>query len=161
MKVIFLDIDGVLNTQETFIEIHKVWKETGLRVPPIDKDMIKNLKELVEETKAKIVLTSSWKSYFDDNMIALNKEGEDFLEVFYENNLYIYDKLRKPSHYRGSEILEYLKDNPIESFVILDDETFNYEELNIIDKLVQTSFMKGGFTKDHKDIAIKKLTKKD
>lgn len=161
MKVIFLDIDGVLNTQETFIKIHKGWKETGLRVPPIDKDMIKNLRELVEETKAKIVLTSSWKSYFDDNMIALNKEGEDFLEVFYENNLYIYDKLRKPAHYRGNEILEYLKDNPVESFVILDDETFNYEELNIIDKLVQTSFMKGGFTKDHKDIAIKKLTKKD
>ena len=81
----------------------------------------------------------------------------NLFSIAYINHLseasFIYDKTL--------EVLEYLKDNPIESFVIIDDETFNYEELNIIDKLVQTSFMNVGFTKDHKDMAIKKLTKKD
>lgn len=31
MKIIFLDIDGVLNDEQTFINVHNHWLETGHR----------------------------------------------------------------------------------------------------------------------------------
>ena len=50
-KIVFLDIEGVLNCEETTYE-------TGVK---IDKDKVFLLKHIVEETGADIVLSSSWK----------------------------------------------------------------------------------------------------
>lgn len=62
MKVIFLDIDGVLNTQQTFMKIYEEWKKTGERRTEIDLERVGFLKEIVAATDAKIVLSSSWRS---------------------------------------------------------------------------------------------------
>ena len=50
-KIIFLDIDGVLNNEETAFE-------TGIK---IDEQKVGILKHIVEETGAEIILSSSWK----------------------------------------------------------------------------------------------------
>ena len=55
MKVIFLDIDGVLNN-----EYSKTRAPSG--VIGIDGDKVKRLRKIVESTGAKLVLTSSWKT---------------------------------------------------------------------------------------------------
>ena len=47
-KVIFLDIDGVLNSTKTLYEDIS-----------LEDDLILNLKELVDKTGAKIILSSS------------------------------------------------------------------------------------------------------
>ena len=49
-KVIFLDVDGVLNSSRTLHEDIS-----------LEDDLILNLKELVDKTKAKIILSSSWR----------------------------------------------------------------------------------------------------
>lgn len=59
MKVIFLDVDGVLNSDEY---IHKVIKKkiNGIE-SEIDVEKIKLLKKAVDETGANVVLSSSWR----------------------------------------------------------------------------------------------------
>ena len=59
MKVIFLDIDGVLNSDEYFDKIENLNVQGIER--EIDVNKIKLLKRAVDETKAKVVLTSSWR----------------------------------------------------------------------------------------------------
>lgn len=60
-KIIFLDIDGVLNT--------KYWYNQMSRSTPKDKygyafdpNAVANLKRIIDETGADIVISSSWKS---------------------------------------------------------------------------------------------------
>ena len=54
MKVIFLDVDGVLNSQQLFE------KSEDAQLISVDEENIKNLKKIVDATGAKIVLSSSW-----------------------------------------------------------------------------------------------------
>ena len=70
-KFIFLDIDGVLNSEQYYLEKpqHKRWKEfkdkldkhIAWGVCNIDSKAVKLLNKLVAETKAKIVVSSSWR----------------------------------------------------------------------------------------------------
>ena len=55
MKVIFLDVDGVLNSQQLFEKCEDD------QLISVDEDNIKNLKTIVDATGAKIVLSSSWR----------------------------------------------------------------------------------------------------
>ena len=72
MKIIFLDIDGVLNSEKSFIESHNdklIFRkicdyknlEDVLKLQLFDLDFykIELLKKIVRETNAKIVITSS------------------------------------------------------------------------------------------------------
>lgn len=59
MKIIFLDIDGVLNSDEYFDKI-KYLKIEGIE-SEIDRKKVKLLQEAVKQTGAKVVLTSSWR----------------------------------------------------------------------------------------------------
>ena len=62
MNLIFLDIDGVLNSINKLIE---VYKETGKPhsgyAYPFDERCMENLQILVQETKSKLVITSTWR----------------------------------------------------------------------------------------------------
>lgn len=56
MKIIFLDIDGVLNCSETFKK-----EMPNLLLDEIDKGMVAILHHIVALTEAKVVLSSSWR----------------------------------------------------------------------------------------------------
>ncbi len=59
MKIIFLDIDGVLNSDEYFDKISNLDIQ-GIE-QEIDIEKVKLLKEAINETGAKVVLSSSWR----------------------------------------------------------------------------------------------------
>ena len=128
MKVIFLDVDGVLNSDEYFE------KTKGLNLQgiyqDIDVEKIKLLKKAVDETGAKVVLTSSWR--YTKNAIKL-KELLNEYEIFVDATPFIENK-------RGLEIKKWLLDNQnVDDFVILDDEIFDSFDEDLLEKLIKIS----------------------
>ncbi len=130
MKVIFLDIDGVLNTINTFKKRYEYWQKTNIWTLEIDEFRVKSLKEIVNKTNAKIVLSSSWRCFWsleNETLIPLNDKAREFTNLLKKYNLDIYsitpyDKNR----IRQKEINQWLNNhNDIESFVILDDESYD------------------------------------
>lgn len=62
MNLIFLDIDGVLNSHRKLKEVYnRTKKPHSLYNYPFDEICLSNLKLLVETTNSKIVITSSWR----------------------------------------------------------------------------------------------------
>lgn len=118
MKYIFLDIDGVLNTQDSWIKLYQ-----------INKELVKNLALIVEKTNAKIILTSSWRKGWDENnptpqIIRLK-------EIFSEYNIKILDVTpvlngRK----RDDEIKRYLYFNPYDNYIVIDDDKNEFKDLS-------------------------------
>ena len=114
IKVIFLDIDGVLNSDNTIRTTRDGCTFVSVR-------QIKNLRHIIKETGAKVVLSSNWR--IDRNEEFLNA---DFLELKHELTKYgirFYDYTPvMPSGHRGAEINQWLKEHhEVENFVILDD----------------------------------------
>lgn len=144
MKIIFLDIDGVLNSIDSEDHFHGC---IGL-----DYSGIKLLKEIVDATGAELVLISTWKlschlcSYLDTR---LAQEG-----------LTITDKTGGSMHNRGHGIIDWLSDHPTNSWIVLDDEVFDdYDECGILPHLVKTDFYNGGLKEKHVELAINLLNK--
>lgn len=106
MKTIFLDIDGILvldNTGEPHSE----------HANPFDKDCVKVLNEILNETNAIIILSSTWKKVWDLKRL-------DFIFKFngvVKSPLDITDDLNN----REKEITEYVSRNNVSDFIILDD----------------------------------------
>ena len=119
MKLIFLDIDGVLNTKATL--------STSVR--NIDGDKLSRLAFLAKAGDAKIVLSSSWRllsrETLTDTLSCHDLSVIGATPSFNGNN-------------RKSEILAFLRDfeAQVESFVILDDQTIRWGSLK--KRLVRT-----------------------
>ena len=85
-KILFLDVDGVLNS-EIWNKTHVSQISNGLL---IDEEKVKLLSFIISNTDAKIVLESGWRFWFDQNKKPLNQEAEYFLKLFEKYNLTIY-----------------------------------------------------------------------
>ena len=59
-KIIFLDIDGVLNSMELFDKLEERDMEPFMGID-VDEDNLEQLRYIVEKTGAQIVLSSSWR----------------------------------------------------------------------------------------------------
>lgn len=146
MKVIFLDIDGVLNCEQTFIDIHNEWKETGIRRIEIDEVMVERLSRIVKATDAKIVMSSSWRGWWNsEGFKPTNPHSKEADDIFHKHDLEIYSITgRDKDGKRQNEIDEWLsKHDDIESFVIIDDETFDLMKF-VGTVLIKTSFRDNG-----------------
>ena len=136
MKVVFLDIDGVLNDAVT---------TEDLMDDLLKKDHLDCLKMIIDATGAKIVLSSTWRLFSgarNDVKNALRTVGLEFIDKTKE--------LRD----RASEVQEWLSRHPdVEQFVILDDEELSEKFPN---NLVQTTFYHG-LLPEHYEKAIKIL----
>lgn len=66
MKIIFLDIDGVLNSRA--YDRKRNWNEQT----DIDETRLPLIKEIVDATGAKIVLSSTWRQHWNkDSIVAM------------------------------------------------------------------------------------------
>ena len=142
-NVIFLDIDGVLNSEDSTDKIGSV--------KGISDKHIKILKDIVDIFDADLILTSSWKVYWDRELI---KDGIDnwrgsskkrygrYINLRLKKfGLYITDKTEN-YHWskRAIEILSYLSSHPeIENYIILDDEDFSWKHFNLDSHWIDTS----------------------
>lgn len=126
-RYIFLDIDGVLNTErsyKSFVMAGEPWRDDN--GPFFDKESVDNLRHIIEATGADVVITSTWKHKGLDAMHRLwtlrNMPGI-LLGVTPET-------LSNDSYCsRGMEILKWLVQNAPEDsneyrYVIIDDSQF-------------------------------------
>lgn len=141
MKVIFLDIDGVLNTKETYDKIYRNKGFLGIYDIEIDKFRLEYLKEIIDQTDAKIVLSSSFRHFFakeNNKIIPTNLKSKKVYDIFNCYGLEIYDTTPTGKQSREEEIQHWLSTrDDIESFIIIDDDPSMFYALS--DKLIQTS----------------------
>ena len=141
MKIIFLDVDGVLN------DVCTPDRAPGGFIG-INGYMVDNLKRIVDATDAKIVLVSTWKDDWEKDRELSSPDGRYLEDCINAKGLVIYDKTTDHISNRGEGIHNYLSGRAdIESWVVLDDDVFaDYEKYNIKPHLVQTRFSCGGLT---------------
>jgi hypothetical protein len=145
MKVIFLDVDGVLNNKDTKELTPGGW----LGVSDI---LVERLQRVAAATDAKVVLTSTWKNADESELNYLYKKLDFCKPIAFTKE----DEM-KGSFYRGGGIIDYLTAHQdIEQFVILDDYIFDFEEQDLLDHLVWTN-EKEGLTEEKAQQAIKIL----
>ena len=164
-KVIFLDIDGVLNCEETAFE-------TGNK---IDKERIELLKYIVDETNADIILSSSWKigykNYIDAGYQSKNMDFGIFHDAMSEAGLSVKGitpiSQESGPDARPLEIREWLnRFYEVSAYVILDDDTFwswGFLQRNVVTTITEhpenpaSHRYVSGMTKEHAEKAIRIL----
>lgn len=140
MKLIFLDIDGVLNNDNW-------WKRNNSAGTPVrlviddtvdfDKDSMKVLNTIIEKTGAKVVISSSWRNYYPLEVLKKVLKDNGFVGEIIGKT----PKSVPHPNRRGNQIQRWIHDNNFEGkFIILDD---NADMEHLLPKLVQTSWANG------------------
>ena len=159
MKVIFLDFDGVITTMKSR------WN--------LCKEKMAFVKEIVDKTGAKIVISSSWRhSTLESTLDYITTLGNAFVHnvtflmpedvVGVTDRIYYHkcsDKEKHEYHVcRGVEIEHYLYEHPeIKNYVILDDDSDML--LSQRKHFVKTHTLRG-ISKKNVETAIKILNSK-
>jgi len=120
MKVIFLDIDGVLNCNKT----------PNPRGFPyiVDKKLLARFKKLLQRTGAKVVLSSTWRCD-PVGLFAARHYGVPFVGTCPD----------KPKKSRRGELLAWLKAHPkVTRFIVLDDEDDDLDDLPLFQPSAST-----------------------
>ena len=139
-KYIFLDIDGVLNSEHTL-------DQTSEHDAAIICDQyLENLRNIVEKTDAKLVLSSSWRVYFESTIDKPEHGyGVQLVQALAKHNLKLHDITPfvkgQFSNERGLEIKTYINQHKIKNYVVIDDEEFSDFEKHLdMSRFVQTTF---------------------
>lgn len=153
MRVIFLDIDGVLNSVSSFIYNNRL-NLLGLTKTFSYESMCpiacSNLQYVLEECPdTKLVISSTWRKYN-----TLEELKDKFQKNLISSDRVIGVTPVDQDGYRGTEIQSYLDCNPeVTTFVILDDDQDMKPYMN---KLVRVD-SKNGFTFIDAEKLIQKL----
>ena len=131
MKVIFLDIDGVLNSNQWYYKRKELKQRDWTDKDEFDPDAVSVLNGLISDTNVKVVLSSTWRNNYDTL---------EEIQTFLKDMGIVCDCIgRTPTirttilgeHYgtapRGVEIQDWIrtkgKDLDITNYVILDDDS--------------------------------------
>jgi hypothetical protein len=126
-KIIFLDIDGVLATDKEFMtnrtNFRKKYPEMNeLKVPyPWNKGAVEVFNEILDVTDAEIVLSSDWKLHWDidDLKKIFEWNGVKKRPIAVTNNEYT--SISNLTMNRAAEIGDYVRDNDLKNYVVIDD----------------------------------------
>ena len=138
MKIIFLDFDGVLNS-ERYIRNYM-----GGSVIMLDPLCMTLMRDVVKASGAKIVLTTSWRNHWSKNENEINEIGKEINDIFGKYGLEVFDKTPHMGYnQREQEIETWLSEHPdVQNFVVFDDKTL---ESDIIEgHFVKTAGFFGG-----------------
>ena len=177
MNVIFLDIDGVLNSDEYFKEVRG---QSGF--VEIDKNTLPILKQIVEENNAVLVLSSTWRCLDDPEYPSGYAMWINLINALASVGLGLYDKTpylfrthfdencepinlldlpeETPVNTRPLEIKAWLDEHPdVKAWISIEDDYAeeHYKTSGIPGHLLQTSFWgpkeECGLQKHHVEIA--------
>lgn len=134
MKIIFLDMDGVLNHHDFLFDVGK-HADSGWSYM-IDPEAVARLDRIVRATGAKVVLSSSWRYSFASAEGLANLEGmlrdKGFSGTIIDrtplsselHDDVLYGMITPKTEYtrRNFEVAAWLRKYQVDAFVILDDE---------------------------------------
>ncbi len=155
MKIIFLDIDGVLNSGDfLWTPEHQALDQSDDR-NWFDPAAVARLNRIIEATGAKCVLSSTWR------ILHTIEEMDGFMKAAGFTGAFI-GKTSRFGSFRGEQIQEWLEGavesgpDEVESFVILDDDS---DMVHLTPYLVKTDFQHG-LQDEHVERAIAMLSPK-
>lgn len=167
MKILFLDIDGVLNSDELFRSFeqaqarYEATNGEGRKLfdmihmeTMLDPKLVANLNKVIEATSCKVCLSSSWRTHVELDLMQTMLENKGFIGQLISKT----PKRRNDWGVRGLEINDWLEDftmehGDLESFAIVDD---NDDMEPHMAHLVQTD-MAEGLTEEKADELIARL----
>ena len=137
VKVLFLDIDGVLNSA-SFLSQER-------RCDAISREMVEHINSVIRATSCKIVLSSTWRIMWPMSEIKAILRQHGLIDV-------IIGKTRDLGR-RDDEILDWLKwnGNDVAKFAVVDDDISDIT--GVKDRLVAPSFVTG-CTEAHADLLV-------
>lgn len=162
MKVIFLDIDGVLNSERLMDRRLSEGIEYDCDEElyhNIDEIEVERLANFCEEYNVKIVLSSSWRCWnLEDTIEDLSHPRYKYIHPIIKYIVGVTPRLyvEKPNGVldhldRGCEIQKYLDmHNDIEEYIIIDDDSDMLEEQ--MNNFLQTDFSIGLQKSDYVEI---------
>ena len=117
MNIIFLDIDGVLNSIDSMAAFHALGKHE--QEVTLDIVSIGLLKKLCETTGAQIVISSTWR---------IGRIIPDFVAIFnhygwVDAPVISFTGRGGTGTVRGDEIQDWIETNCVSNYVILDDDS--------------------------------------
>lgn len=162
MKVIFLDIDGVLNYTKWYTDDRNPGNLYG-QEGDLDPLCIDRVIRICEETGAKVIISSDWRISWYGTQIRLGRMGLDENFVVDKTPEFIWRHLSKHDYFnedyeetydysRGAEVDAWLAAHPeCINFVIIDDRTDFTDKQK--EHFVHVDSM-WGLTDDHVKLAI-------
>lgn len=170
MKVIFLDFDGVLNSQGSFVyetQLRERFaaksKEQGEKGPqgPVNQTLCNvctaNFQLVLEQyPDVQIVISSTWRELFSIDWLK-----EKLASYHIDSSRVIGITPSEWGNYRGAEIKIWLNEHPeVTHYVIIDDNDDGLTENHGAHRFVQTTW-DGGMTFAHAKELIAKLSSKN
>ena len=143
-KVLFLDIDGVLNSAYFF-------KNRQNKESDLDINAVKILENIVEKTNCAVVLSSSWR------MFGLEYVNEEFLKIKSRLEIDYYTTTKHMD--RGLQIKQFIEENNIDNYVVVDDEICDIKQHLDSSRVVKTEFRGDGLNHEIADKIIELLNK--
>lgn len=128
-KVIFLDIDGVLNSNFWNADHQREISDGKY----IDTEKVRLLSKLVKKAEAEIILHSGWRFWFDTDIKPLRSEAGYLAELLKKEGMVVAGmtpdltteeirRTKKFSKVKADEILMWLKEHPeTEKWLVIDD----------------------------------------
>lgn len=165
IDIIFLDIDGVLNSMAYFESLERGNKQTDYN--EISDFHLQMLAKIYHTCDAKIVLSSTWREMDDESDINIYPMYQYLIESLAKYDMKIFSKTPVLGMNRPLEIITWLN-NQVDKenirFVSLDDDFSkeDYKRYGIDNCLIQTRFFcydksDGGLQQRHVDMTIEKL----
>ena len=150
MKIIFLDVDGVLNSKD-WLENNRVRTENS-----VNPEKVKLLAEIVQKTNAEVVLSSTWR-YIPEHPMFMY-----LTDILGQNGIRIHSFTPKLDGDRPKEIKAWIEKQEEEiQFVSIEDDFSedDYRKYGIEDCLVRTQYYGkyAGLQRKHIEKAIQLL----
>lgn len=164
MKLIFLDIDGVLNSTKYVCSDYYKQATAGMSDAEVmliahhlhlDPDAIKLVNDLVKRSGAQVVLSSTWRGKYSCAEMTEMMKGRGAEFEISDATPALFGKVHSSRIPRGKEITHYLKllEKQPEAYVILDDHDDMMHHLPYLVKMD----VKLGLTQDDVEKALKIL----
>lgn len=152
MNVIFLDIDGVLNSDLYFKSIKGKRIETENE---IDESRLPLLQKIVKENNAKVVLSSTWRDFEDTDSVPAQNMWDYLVKTLKKYDIEIMSKTPIIEQIRPLEIRTWIENQHNKEnihWISIEDNWSEemYEEYGIGGHLIETKF----FTLDEKKAAL-------